>query len=138
MLPYRHSTKCLAYFRATAAISFTNYLIIVPIFNGPEYFLYLTNWGNFLNALNFLTLMQAHFFEGHYSCAKKPKKWKCCALYWKWTVFLYELVTLLIIEITFCYWTIVFPFLVSGPKWVSINNKNIYQNGFIEAQKTDE
>ena len=63
--------------------------------------------------LNFCMLSLMHFLEGHYSCASVPKKFTYSPQCWKLTTFLYECCVVVILEITFCYWTIVYPFMVT-------------------------
>jgi hypothetical protein len=70
--PYRCPRKFLAYYRAFAAIATAIYMIIIVVINGNELFLYLTNWGNLMMAVNFMTLTFAHWCDGDYFfwCAK--------------------------------------------------------------------
>jgi len=92
-------------------------VVVVAIINGPDYFNYLTNWGNCLMAINFNILSACHFFLGHHSCRKHPSKWPVWSHYWKLATFIYEVTAVMILLITVSYWLVVFPCLLWGPEW---------------------
>ena len=101
------------------AIAATFYLVVVASLNGATYFNYLTNWGNCMVVVNYINLMVSHVLLGHMSCGREPCRVSLWSCYWKLSTLIYELTVVLICEITICYWTIVFPFLLSGPQWQS-------------------
>lgn len=89
--------------------------MIVCYITGPgSYFNYLTNWGNVMVSMTFITLSIAHYYEGHLFCRKpKARYWEHNSYYWKWSTFVYEGCVVMIFEITACFWLIVFPFMVT-------------------------
>lgn len=116
------STRFLAVYRLCVSVATTTYFVLVFSLNGIDYFNYLTNWGNFLNCLNFNTLMLAHILRGDYRCSYCCQRQETCAApgwYWKMSTFIYECTVLLICEITLGYWLIVFPCFLFYPDWVN-------------------
>jgi hypothetical protein len=108
----------LAFYRGWAQIAATVYFVLILSLQGfSEYFLFLTNWGNCMMAICFNLLSFGHLLNGHFSCSQNPRVWQVWGQYWKIAVFVYELTAILIFEITFCFWTIVLPFMIWGPKW---------------------
>lgn len=66
---------------------------------------------------SFSSLVLMHALEGHYSCccnsqSSDEKKKKSGKQYWKVVTFVYELNVVVIIFITFSFWSVVFPVMV--------------------------
>ena len=121
LLTTRSSTCCVAYYRGWAQFATVIYAVSLLAISGAEFFNYLTNWGNVLNAICFNMLSASHFFEGHHDCrgchGTGPRRWHINHKVWKIVNFCYELTATVILEITVCYWFLVFPFFVWGPEW---------------------
>ena len=89
--------------------------MIVCYITGPgSYFNYLTNWGNVMVSITFITLSFGHYYEGHLCLKRRESEYSDQSPnFWKWATFLYECCVVMIFEITACFWLVVFPFMVT-------------------------
>lgn len=133
------SQRCFALWRLWFAIGCTVQIIAVMIgVEGPgNFFKYLTNWGTVIAAGTFWLLFYEHYRLGHYVKEKKPTEnpetdngdvnTKCSKKsLWKFSVYAYEGLAVVLITITLGYWIFVFPHI--GEYWIDPIAENILAN----------